>query len=234
MATKTILITGADGGLGTTVTQSLLAAGYQLIAAARDEAAANRLATEFPTAIGKQIIPVLTNLSVDEEVAALVEQAKGLCAVVHLAGGYTAGNSVSDYSAADFDYLMHLNAKPTFLLLKYALPVLKQAGGGSIITIGAKPALHPVGANSVYTASKSAVIALTLSAAEEGRAAGVRANCLVPAALQTPGNLSWASKEVFETFTPLQDVADTILFLAGDAGKGVTGTVIPMYHKISA
>ena len=234
MATKTILITGADGGLGTSVTKSLLEAGYILTAATRDDAASKRLEDAFPDAIGKTLFPVKANLSVDEEVASLVSQTTGLCALVHLAGGYTAGNLVSDYSAADFDFLMQLNAKPTFLLLKYTMPLLKQSGNASIITIGAKPALHPVAANSVYTASKSAVIALTLSAAEEGRQAGVRANCIVPAALQTPGNLSWASNEVFQTFTPLQDVADTIVYLVSDAAKGITGTIIPMYNKISS
>lgn len=113
------------------------------------------------------------------------------------------------------------------------MPSLKALGKGSIVTIGAKPALHPVAANAVYTASKSAVIALTMAAAEEGRPFNVRANCIIPAALQTPGNLSWASKEQFETFTPLQDIADTILFLMSDEGRGITGTTIPMYHKIA-
>lgn len=234
MASKTILITGADGGLGITVTRTLLNAGYTLIAATRDDAASARLAEHFPDAAGKTIIPIIADLAKQEDVAALMTQVSALSGVVHLAGGYTAGDSVSDYSSEDFDYLFLLNAKPTFLLLKYAMPILKNNGSGSIITIGAKPALHPVGANSVYTASKSAVIALTLSAAEEGRKFGVRANCIVPAALQTPGNLSWASAETFATFTPLQDVADTIAHLLSDAAKGITGTIIPMYNKIPA
>jgi NAD(P)-dependent dehydrogenase (short-subunit alcohol dehydrogenase family) len=152
--------------------------------------------------------------------------------LVHLAGGYKAGNSITDYSNDDFTFLMDLNTRPTFLLLKHLLPKFKAQQAGSIVTIGAKPALHAVAANAVYTASKSAVIALTMAAAEEGRNVNVRANCIVPAALQTPGNLSWASKEQFNTFTPLDDVADTILFLMSDQSRGVTGTIIPMYNKI--
>lgn len=232
MAHPTIVITGADGGLGTAVTAHLLKAGFSLIAATRDAEAEARLHKHFHQHMPHALHSVQTDLAIEEDVVRLMETAEGAFGLVHLAGGYTPGDRISDYTVDDFDYLIALNAKPTFLLLKYALPVMKQHGRGSIITVGAKPALHPVAGNSVYAASKSAVIALTLSAAEEGRSHGVRANCIVPAALQTPGNLSWASKEQFDTFTPLEDVADTILFLLSDAGKGITGTVIPLYNKI--
>lgn len=234
MITPTLLITGADGGLGSAVTETLLSQGFRLIASAINQEAVNKLAARFPEQVGTTLIPVICDLGSDAEVAQLVREASGLTGLVHLAGGYTPGEKISDYSDADFDHLFNLNTKPTFLLLKYVMPMLKESGKGSIVTIGAKPALHPVAGNAVYTASKSAVIALTLSAAEEGRRDGVRANCIVPAALQTPGNLSWASKEVFATFTPLQDVADTIAYLMSDQSAGVTGTVIPMYHKISS
>lgn len=232
MAHPTILITGADGGLGTAVTAHLLKQGFKLVAATRDEEAEARLRRHFHQHMPHDLHAVQADLAREEDVARLLEAAEGLFGLVHLAGGYTPGERISDYAEADFDHLFALNTKPTFLLLKHTLPVLKQHGKGAIITIGAKPALHPTAGNSVYAASKSAVIALTLSAAEEGRPHQVRANCIVPAALQTPGNLSWASKEQFETFTPLEDVAETIGYLLSDAGKGVTGTVIPMYNKI--
>lgn len=232
MSNQTLLITGADGGLGITVTETLLAAGFSLLAATRDEQASERLANAFPSHMHRSLQAVPADLSIEADVLRFMETANGVSGLVHLAGGYTPGDRISDYSVADFDHLFALNTKPTFLLLKHVMPLFKQNGSGSIVTIGAKPALHPVSGNAVYTASKSAVIALTLSAAEEGRKHGVRANCIVPAALQTPGNLSWASKEQFDTFTPLQDVADTIAWLMSDAGKGITGTVIPMYHKM--
>lgn len=232
MQNRTIIITGADGGLGSTVTGRLLEAGYHLRASAMNEQAVERLRNAFPNEMGSTLTAVIADLGTEEGVMALLAGIEEPAGLVHLAGGYKPGNSIADHSNADFTYLMDLNTRPTFLLLKHLMPIFKSQKHGAIVTIGAKPALHPVAANAVYTASKSAVIALTLAVAEEGRASNVRANCIVPAALQTPGNLIWASKEQFETFTPLEDVADTILFLMSDQGRGVTGTVIPMYHKI--
>lgn len=233
MAKDTIIITGADGGLGSSVTSALLKAGYMLRASAMHEESVERLKSSYPEHYGNALTAVIADLGTEEGVKALLEGIPQPSGLVHLAGGYKPGNAVSDYSNDDFSFLMNLNARPTFLLLKHLMPSLKALGKGSIVTIGAKPALHPVAANAVYTASKSAVIALTMAAAEEGRPFNVRANCIIPAALQTPGNLSWASKEQFETFTPLQDIADTILFLMSDEGRGITGTTIPMYHKIA-
>ncbi len=232
MDKSTILITGADGGLGITVTENLLLNGYALIAATKDQAAADRLQKAFPQQFGTQLIACITDLAAENDVQHFAGLSQNPYGLVHLAGGYKPGNTIAEYTDADFSFLFDLNTRPTFLLLKHVLPKMKADGAGSIITVGAKPALHPVAGNAVYTASKSAVIALTLSAAEEGRTSGVRANCIVPAALQTPGNLSWASKEQFDTFTPLTDVAATIQYLLSDAGKGVNGTVIPMYNKI--
>lgn len=231
MQAKRIVISGPDGGLGEAVTALLLASGYTLIAAVKDDAAAQMLSKRHPEALGKTLLPVIADLSREEDVAAVFAQAEHPVGIVHLAGGYLAGNTLAKYSVADFDHLIALNTKPTFLMLKYGMPRM-QTSGGSIITIGAKTAVHPVEGNAVYTASKAAVIALTLSAAEEGRKSGIRANCIVPAALQTPGNKSWATEAQFNTFTPLKDVADTILFLISDEAKGITGTVLPMYNKI--
>ena len=110
--------------------------------------------------------------------------------------------------------------------------LLKASRSGSIITIGAKPVLHQMKGNALYTASKSAVVAMTLSAAEECRPSDIRVNCILPATLQTKNNLSWASEEQFKQFTPLADVASTISFLLSEAGKGITGLTIPMYNKM--
>ena len=234
MAQKILIMTGADGALGRQVAQTLLKSGYTLRVSAVNERSLQTLNELFPDAIGKTVIPVTADLSKEADVLALIGSGEEVTGLVHIAGGYKPGDSISDYSIDDYQFLMNLNALPTFLLLKHIMPVLKTNGGGSIVTIGAKPAISPTKGNSVYAASKSAVITLTLSVAEEGRSTNIRANCIVPETLQTPNNLSWASEEQYKTFTPISDVADVIQFLMSDAGKGVNGTIIPMYNKINS
>ncbi len=76
--------------------------------------------------------------------------------------------------------------------------------------------------------------ALTLSVAEELREFGVRANCILPATIKTLQNIEWAREMEAEKFTPPEQIADVIAFLISESGKGVTGTMIPMYNKINA
>lgn len=229
-----LLITGADGDLGHTVAARLLAEGWTLYASAYRSDSAELLKKDFPDAYGKKIHAVLCDLAKQDEVDRFVASAKDPSALVHLAGGFKGGESIADYSDADFDFLFNLNTRPCFLLLHTLMPLFKKRKEGSIVTIAAKPVLHPAKGNALYAASKSALAALTLNAAEEGRKHGVRANCILPATLRTKNNRSWASDEQFENFTPTEDVADVIAFLVSGNGRGVSGNLLPMYHKIPA
>ncbi len=231
---QSLIITGADGALGRIVAKQLLADGWTLYASLFDTSSETKLQELFPDEIHKTIFGRITDLAVEEQVKSFIGEAQEICGLVHLAGGYREGKSIAHYSSEDYLFLMDLNAKPTFLLLKEIVPLLKKRNGGSIVTIGAKPVIHQAKGNALYTASKSAVVAMTLSVAEECRENHVRANCILPATLQTPNNLSWATDAQFKKFTPLQDVADTISFLMSDKGKGITGMTIPMYNEIQA
>lgn len=232
MENKTLIITGADGALGRVVAQKLLADGWSLHASVLDEKNGSMLANLFPEEINKSIFPHIADLSKEEDVKKLVDDSGNIFGLVHLAGGYKPGKSIADHSIEDFDFLMGLNVKPTFLLLKELVPLLKENNSGSIVVIGAKTAIHQTKGNAVYSASKSAAIAISLSVAEECRENNVRVNCILPATLQTKNNLSWATEEEFKTFTPLEDVADMISFLMSDKSRGITGMAIPMYNKI--
>lgn len=231
---RSLIITGADGALGRVVTRRLLDEGWTLYASLFDTASEAKLGDLFPDAINKSIFGTITNLADHEQVKSFIHKSGEISGLVHLAGGYKEGKSIADYSLEDFNFLMDLNTKPTFLLLKEIVPLLKKNNGGSIVTVAAKPVIHPASGNAIYTASKSAVLAMTLSVAEECRESHVRANCILPATLQTPNNLSWAKEEQFKKFTPLEDVAETIAFLMSEKSKGITGTLFPMYNEIHA
>lgn len=233
MKNKTLLITGADGALGRVVAKKLLDEGWCLYASVLNEKSLHTIAELFPEEINKKLFATITDLSKEEDVKAFITSAKDIFGLIHLAGGYIGGASIAEYSSDDFDFLFNLNAKPTFLLLKELLPLLKNNNEGTIITIAAKPAIKQTKMHAVYAASKSATLTLTMASAEECRPYQIRVNAIVPDTLQTKNNLSWASEEQFQKFTKLEDVADTISFLVSEKGKGITGMAIPMFGKLN-
>ena len=151
MKSKILLITGADGALGKTVTARLLDEGWELHAAVLNEKSKSILDEFFPQQINKTLFPFIADLAKETEVQNWIRGIKGnIFGLVHLAGGYKGAGSIADYTEADYNFLMDLNVKPTFLLLKEIVPILKASGIGSIVTIGAKPVLHQAKGNTLY------------------------------------------------------------------------------------
>lgn len=231
MNQKKVLVTGAAGGLGIPVVTRLLAEGWHVYAVSREPAGSKK--DLFPEKDREN----LSWLSGDLTDAATVEQVAAEAgspeALVHLAGGFQAGKMLSAYEEKAFDHLFALNVRSAFLVMRALLPSMKEARRGSIVTIGAKPAIHPGAVNAVYAASKAALVNLTLSVAEEGRGSGVRANVIVPAVIRTAANAQWASSpDELDKWTPPEDIAGVVSWLLSPAGESVTGSVIPMYHGL--
>lgn len=225
-----IILTGASGGLGTSVLSQLWEDGWPVSAIIRNPDNVTSFRKRFPE-VGLQVLAA--DLTTEEGVAGIFSGTDAIYGVVHLAGGFTGAGTLAETTSDTFDRMFNLNIRSAFLVLQAAMPLLKPQGG-AIVTIGAKPALHPTGENAVYAASKAALINLTLSAAEEGRRDHVRANAIVPAVIRTKSNLAWASSpEEAEKWTPPEDIARVISWLLSDEGASVTGTIIPLYHGLT-
>lgn len=230
---KNIVVTGADGALGIPVISRLLQDGWHVFGIMHREEKKEAFSQKFSDMPGSALSVLVADVTSHEDVLSVFAQIKDLDALVHLAGGFTGAPSFADHDPGVFDRMFDLNTRSTFFLIQAALPILQKRNGGAIVTIGAKPAVHPGNANAVYSASKAALINLTLTAAEEGRPTQVRANVIVPAVIRTEANLQWASSEKeTEKWTPPEDIARVISWLVSAEGASVTGTVIPMYHGL--
>lgn len=201
-----ILVSGARGELGRVVVQYLTDHGCSVISADRDR----------------------VNLTDARACQTFVQDhATSIVGVVHLAGGIRAGVSIPETTEEDVRMMMSLNVETAFHLLRCAIPVLGANGGGSIVTIGAKAVLQATTNRAAYAASKAALVSLTLSAAEEGRSCGIRANCIVPDIIRTPSNLSWATGNEAAAWVDPEEIAAVIYELLLP-NCGISGTVIPM------
>jgi NAD(P)-dependent dehydrogenase (short-subunit alcohol dehydrogenase family) len=225
MNDKIVLVTGANGGLGTYVTRAFLDAGATVIGTARKIQPSDFNSPRF-TAIAADI---LDRASVSALVDQVVERFGRLDVLAHTVGGFAGGPSIVETGDATFQQMFDLNLKSTVHILQATIPILRKTGHGCIIAIGSRAALEPGPGVGAYSASKAAMVSLIQTAALENKDAGLTANVILPGTLDTPTNRKAMPRADVSKWVRPESVASLILWLAGDAGKDVNGAAIPVY-----
>ena len=225
MKDKIVLVTGANGGLGSSVTQAFLDAGATVIGTSRNIRQAEFSGTAF-TAIS-------ADLASDQGARALVAQVLSkfgrIHVLVHTVGGFAGGKPIVDTDDATFQSMFEMNFYSTFYLLKAAIPVLRQSQAGRVIAIGSRAAVEP-GANvGAYSASKAAMVSLIRTVDLENLDDGRTANVILPGTIDTPANRKAMPKADFSKWIQPKSIANLMVWLAGDAGRDVNGAAIPVY-----
>jgi NAD(P)-dependent dehydrogenase (short-subunit alcohol dehydrogenase family) len=225
MKGKIALVTGADGGLGTFVTQALLDAGATVAGLSRkiqqsqfNSPNFSALPAEISTAVGAK-----------SAVDSLVSRFGRLDILAHTVGGFAGGQSIAETDDATFQGMFDVNLYSTFYLLRAAIPVMRKTGNGRIVAIGSRAALEPGAGVGAYSASKAAMVSLIRTVALENKDAGMTANVILPGTMDTPTNRKFMPSADFSRWVRPATVASLITWLAGDAGKDVNGAVIPVY-----
>jgi len=225
LAGQVALVTGANGGLGTFVTNSLLTAGATVVGIARSIAAGE--------AHDSRYYPVSANLTDPEEVRSLVTrlaaQFQKIDILVHVMGGFTGGASVAQTDDATWQKMMDLNVNAAFYMFRAVVPVMREAGYGRIIAIGSRQAVQPAAGVGAYSASKAALVSLVQTVAIENKDKNIRANVILPGTMDTPANRAAMPKANFEKWVKPAHVAELVVLLAGEAGGDITGAAISVY-----
>ena len=230
-----IVVTGGTGALGRAVITALRAGGAvchvpNLVAA--------ELA-DFPHA-GDPGVHVADNVDVADEAAVrhFYQSLPPLWASIHLAGGFAMA-PIGETAAADFTAQFRMNALSCFLCSAAAIAAFRKrqapgpggARGGRIVNVAARPALEPrLGAGMVaYTASKSAVAALTQALAQETVEEEIWINAVAPSILDTPANRTAMPDADHRRWVAPAAIAEIIAFLASPENRVTRGAVIPIY-----
>ncbi len=231
MEGKGVLVTGVgrEGQVGYAVAEAFVRAGARvLLTNVHDtvESLATRLAERYDAA--DRVFSAAADLTRGYEVERLMNAARGrlggLDALVHVAGGLSVIKPIGETSEEEWEREMERNARTTFLVCRYALPLLRRRRG-SIVTF-ASPAAVEGGARMVaYAAAKAAVLALTRSLALEEAEHGVRVNAILPGLVDTAQNRA-AFGENEAHWVTREEVASVALFLASDAASGVSGEAV--------
>lgn len=225
MPSQSVLITGATGGLGGAVTSSFVDAGWRIVAPVRPGTAAS-------LAPGAE--PVEADLTDADAVARAVAAAAGvpaapLRAVVNLVGGFAMGGRVHETPLADFEAMLTMNLRPTYLVTAAALPHLVAAGGGAVVCVSARAAVRPFTGAAGYVTAKAAVLAFAGAVAVEYADAGVRCNTVLPGTIDTAGNRAAQPDADRSRWVAPELIAPTIRFLASDESAPTTGAAVPVH-----
>ena len=233
MKPKTILITGANGGIGFACVQNFLEQGY--FVAAHYHASDDRLRTLKTD----KLVLIQGDLSRPQEVKKVFEQALKKCgkldALFNNAGTLKTAQSLETTPLDDFDYVMHLNLRAAFQLSQLALRHMKAHRGGRIInisSIGVKYGGNTVSAS--YTISKAAVESMTLSFAKAGAPYNVLVNAVRAGLTDTDflkHNITKNLEKRIELI-PVKRIADpreiaaAVYFLASEQSSYMSGSIL--------
>lgn len=222
---KTVIITGASGGLGTHVTKAFLEAGARVYGVAPGIKAAE-FASERFVAIDAVIAGVADARGMVERAAT---EAGRVDAVIHLVGGFAGGSAVADADDATVKRMLGMNLWSTFDMIRAVVPHMREHGGGRFIAIGSKAAVEPSPNAGLYAASKAAVVSLIRTVAREEAAHGITANVVLPGTMDTPANRAAMPGADPAKWVQPGQVASLLVHLASDQASQINGAVIPVY-----
>ena len=226
MPEKIALVTGASGGLGTHVTKALLDAGFGVVGLSPKIKQSESDHPNF-TALAASLDSLDAAKKAADTVIALFRK---IDVLAHLVGGFAGGQNVADTDDATFRLMFDMNLTSAFHILRAVIPHMRKTGG-RIIAIGSRAAEDPGPGVGAYSASKAALVSLMRTVALENKDVGITANVILPGTMDTPANRKAMPGAEISQWVQPASVASLIVWLAGDAGKDVTGAAIPVYGR---
>ena len=246
LAERTALVTGAAKGMGRAISLRLAGEGADLVLAARDAGPLEAVATEA-RALGRRTlvasVDVRDEAQVEAMVARAVETFGGIDVLVNCAG--TTGpveTPVQELRTGDWDDLLAINLRGTFLPTKHVVPVMLRQRRGKIVNIAGTSGLRGYKFRAAYSSSKWAVRGFTRTVALEVGPHGINVNCVAPGIVagdrmdrlcrEKARKRGWTFEQVYEEYvqemalrrvTTAEDIANAVLFLSTDESRNMTG-----------
>lgn len=237
LANKIAVVTGAGSGMGKAAAMLFAREGARVAAADINEAQVKETAAEIGAA-GGHAIAIRADVSKSEDARRMIDETVAKFGppniVYNNAGIEGDSNYVANMTEEQFDRVIAINLRGVFLGMKYALPHMVKAGGGSIINQASIAGMVAIKGGAAYSASKAGVIALTRVAALEYGRYNIRVNAICPGAIETPMAQRIRKGEppkqhalnrisVFGRMAEADEIAKVALFLASDDASFATG-----------
>jgi NAD(P)-dependent dehydrogenase (short-subunit alcohol dehydrogenase family) len=154
----------------------------------------------------------------------------GLDVVINVAGGFFSYGPFTEVKPEALDREIAVNFKTAFFMCQAAIPAMLARGGGAIVNFASIAVVRSLMHMSAYSAAKSAVAGLTRELAREYRDADIRVNAVAPATVRTADNVAQMN-DPRAPLVELDEVVNTVLFLASGEASAITGQIVPVTGK---
>lgn len=244
---KPAVVTGAASGIGRAIARRFIEEGARVLVADIDLEAAS----EAASALGENALPYAVDVTLSAQVQGMVRHAVatwgGLEVMVNNAGAGVAATT-PDTTEEDWQRVIDVNLKGTFLGMKYAIPAIRESGGGSVINMASIASLVGLPDRAAYCAAKGGILALTRAAAIDHVAEGVRVNCIAPGTVDTPwvaritagyddpeaARAAMRARQPHGRLVTADEVAAMAAYLAADESASVVGAVMTVDGGMTA
>jgi 3-oxoacyl-[acyl-carrier protein] reductase len=231
------VVTGSSRGIGKAIALGLAEAGADVIVTYREKRDEADAVVKEIEAMGRRAVALPLDVTDRASVEALAKDARGFGPISILVNN--AGiNKPTDYDQiadADWDTILATNLRGPFLCSQVFLPLLKDAGGGSIVHISSVSGQYGGPRTAHYAASKAGLISLAQVIARFGAGSNIRSNTvaagLIASDMAAAGMANAAVQKAAETIVlkrlgTTQEVADAVVFLASDAASYITAQTL--------
>jgi NAD(P)-dependent dehydrogenase (short-subunit alcohol dehydrogenase family) len=231
---KTAFVTGAASGIGRATAIAFAAEGARVAILDLSEDALQETATAIRSA-GGEVLTIACDVSKPEEVEAAVartvETFGRLDIAFNNAGVEPKSAPVADIALEEWDRVLDINLRGTFICMKHELAQMVEQGSGAIVNTSSGAGIRGVAGGAAYAASKHAIIGLTRSAAIDYAKQGIRVNAVLPGNIETPmmdrytdGDIQKAiDLEPVGRLGKPEEIAESVLWMCSDRGGFVTG-----------
>jgi hypothetical protein len=247
---RVAIVTGAGSGIGKGIATVFCREGAKVAVADLDEEAGKKTAEEIHRS-GADAFFVKCDVSNEEQVKAMIEAtiAKyGRINVLVNNAGIGVYKTVLDTTSEEWDRCLGVDLKGVFLCSKYAIPHIKEAGGGAIVNIASVHSYQNVGGTAAYAASKGGVVALTRVMAIDYGRDKIRVNAICPGWIDTPltENIfaetpdpekmrrDVESRQILGRLGTPEEVGEAAAFLASDEASYITGASLMVDNGMTA
>jgi NAD(P)-dependent dehydrogenase (short-subunit alcohol dehydrogenase family) len=227
---KTVIITGANGNLGTAVTTHFLEQGYRVVATVINEQARGDLSAHENLQV--EVVNLANEAAAASFVTNIITNHNQVDAALLLVGGFAMGN-IKSTTGEDIKKQLSLNFDTAYNVVHPLFEHMLEKGSGRIVFIGARPALQPADGKDLvaYGLSKSLLFKLAEYLNEEAKGKNVTATVVVPSTLNTALNRKSMPDVDPAIWVKPQALAEVLEFIVSEKGAPLRETVLKVYNN---
>jgi NAD(P)-dependent dehydrogenase (short-subunit alcohol dehydrogenase family) len=234
---KVAFVTGAASGIGRAAAVAFASEGARVVIVDRSEHALREVEAAVKGADG-EVLAITADVSVPEQVRAAVartvEAFGRLDIAFNNAGIENKATPLADIELDEWDRILGINLRGTFVCMKHEIAQMLKQGGGVVVNTSSGAGIRGVAGGAAYSASKHAIIGMTKSAALDYAKSNIRVNAVLPGNIETPmmdrftgGDIQKAiDLEPVGRLGKPDEIAEAVLWMSSDLGGFVTGSAI--------